>query len=262
MNDAILVTGGTGRIGREVVPLLLDAGRDVRVLTRHPQSAGRDDAGVERLAGDTVEGRGLEAAFAGAGTVLHLAGGARGDDRAAHHVAEAARRAGTGHLILISVVGAGRMPIGYFRAKAEAERAIASSGVPWSILAVSQLHDFVLPVVRGLSRLPLTPAPRGLRFEPVDRREVARRLADLALGEPGGRVPDLAGPEVLGLADLVEAFTGTRRPTVPVPLPGAVGRAYRNGDNLADASAVRGGRTWAEFVGEISSEAERHAVGR
>src|SRR3954466_8315434 len=161
MSDTIVVTGGTGRIGREVVPLLRAVGREVCVLSRHPQAAG--DPGVQQLEGDTVEGHGLDAAFAGAGTVLHLAGGARGDDRAARNVAEAARRAGTGHLILISVVGAGRMPIGYFRAKAEAERIIEESGVPWSILAVSQLHEFVLPLVRGLSRLPITPAPRGLR---------------------------------------------------------------------------------------------------
>ncbi|MGO4595225.1 SDR family oxidoreductase [Leifsonia sp. 2TAF2] len=246
MNDTILVTGGTGRIGREVVPLLRAAGREVRVLSRHPQAT--DDPGVQQLEGDTVECRGLDAAFAGAGTVLHLAGGARGDDRAARNVAEAARRAGTGHLILISVVGAARMPIGYFRAKAEAERIIEESGVPWSILAVSQLHEFVLPLVRGLSRLPITPAPRGLRFEPVHRAEVAARLAELALSRPAGRVPDLAGPEVLDVAALVAAFAGRPRSTVRVPLAGAIGRAYREGDNLADASAVRGERTWSDFV--------------
>ncbi|WP_285114065.1 NAD(P)H-binding protein [Leifsonia sp. fls2-241-R2A-40a] len=249
MNETIVVTGGTGRIGRSVVPRLVAAGHDVRVLSRHPLPAS-GDARVRQVVGDTVKGVGLDAAFADAGTVLHLAGGARGDDRAADTVAEAARRAGTAHLILISVVGAGRMPIGYFRAKATAERAVEASGVPWSILAVSQLHEFVLPLVRGLSRLPLTPAPGGLRFEPVHREEVAERLASLALSEPAGRVPDLAGPEVLDLVELVRRYSGRRRPTLPVRLPGAVGRAYRAGDNLADASAQRGVRTWDEFLRE------------
>jgi uncharacterized protein YbjT (DUF2867 family) len=262
MNDTIVVTGGTGRIGREVVPLLRAAGREVRVLSRHAEAAPTDDAGVQHFLGDTVEGRGLDAAFAGAGTVLHLAGGARGDDRAARNVAEAARRGGTGHLILISVVGAGRMPIGYFRAKAEAERIIEGSGVPWTILAASQLHEFLLPLVRGMSRLPITPVPRGLRFEPVHREEVAARLAELALSAPAGRVPDLAGPEVLHLADLVESFAGRRRPTLRVPLAGPVGRAYRNGDNLVDASAVRGVRTWAEFVRDLASSPERQPTAR
>jgi len=257
MNDTIVVTGGTGRIGRSVVPLLRAGGREVRVLSRHPQQAGMDDPGITQVGGDTVAGTGLEDAFAGAGTVLHLAGGATGDDRAAANVAEAARSAGAGHLILISVVGAGRMPIGYFRAKAEAEKAIAASGVPWTILAVSQLHEFVLPLVRGMARLPITPAPRGLRFEPVHREEVAERLASLALSGPAGRVPDLAGPEVMDVAELVRLYSGRRRRTVAVPLPGAVGRAYRAGDNLAGPGATRGTRTWAEFVRDLAPSESR-----
>ena len=256
MNETIVVTGGTGRIGRAVVPLLRAGGREVRVLSRHPQPVESEDPGITHVGGDTVAGRGLEGAFAGAETVLHLAAGASGDDRAAANVAQAARTAGVGHLILISVVGAGRMPIGYFRAKAEAERAIASSGVPWSILAVSQLHEFVLPLVRGMARLPFAPAPRGLRFEPVHREEVAGRLASLALSAPAGRVPDLAGPEVLDVPELVREFCGRRRRTIAVPLPGAVGRAYRAGENLAGPGAERGTRTWAQFVRELAAQEE------
>jgi uncharacterized protein YbjT (DUF2867 family) len=245
MHAPILVTGGTGTIGRRVVPLLRAEGAELRILTRHP---GTDEPGIRHLEGDTVTGRGLAEAMAGAGTVLHLAGGAKGDDVAAARVTQAARAAGVGHLVLISVIGADRMPIGYFRAKATAERAFAESGVPWSILRVAQLHEFVLPMVRGLARLPLVPAPGGLRFEPVHVDEVARRLADLALGAPAGRVADLAGPEVLTVPDLVAAYRGRSARAVPVRLPGAVGRAYRAGDNLAGPDAARGTRTWAEFL--------------
>ena len=55
------------------------------------------------------------------------------------------------------------MPMGYFRAKAAAERTIEDSGVPWTVVRAAQLHDFVLPMVKSLARLPLTPVPRGLR---------------------------------------------------------------------------------------------------
>ncbi|GAB2986013.1 SDR family oxidoreductase [Actinotalea caeni] len=249
MHAPILVTGGTGTIGRRVVPLLVASGRQVRVLSRHPRP---DSPGVTHLEGDTVADRGLEAATDGVEVVVHLAGGRTGDDLAARHVAAAARAAGVRHLLLVSVVGADRMPIGYFRAKAAAEQAVAGSGVPWTVLRVAQLHDLVLPVARAAARLPVTPAPRGLRFEPVHRDEVARRLADLALGEPAGRVPDLAGPEVLDLAALVASFREAedRRPArrLPLPLAGAVGRAYREGANLAGPDARRGTRTWQEFL--------------
>ncbi|WP_382310064.1 SDR family oxidoreductase [Herbiconiux sp. UC225_62] len=253
MNAPLLVTGGTGTIGRRVVPLLVDAGRTVRVLSRHP---GADSPGIEQVEGDTVAGRGLDAALSGVEVVLHLAGGAKGDDVAARNLATAARAAGVRHLLLISVIGADRMPIGYFRAKAGAERAVSESGLPWTVLRAAQLHDFVLPVARAMARLPLLPAPTGLRFEPVDRDEVAARLAELTLGEPSCRVPDLAGPEVLDLPHLVAAFGEAqaggrlRRPRrrVPIRLPGAVGRAYRAGDNLAAPSAQRGLITWQSFL--------------
>lgn len=257
MNAPVLVTGGTGSIGSRVVPRLRAAGADVRILSRHPRE---DEPGIQHVEGDTVAGRGLDAALDGVDVVIHLAGGAKGDDVAARNLASAAKSAGVAHLILISVVGADRMPIGYFRAKAEAERQIAGSGVPWTVLRAAQLHGFVLPVARGLSRIPLVPTPRGVRFEPVDGDEVADRLVELASGEPAGRVADLAGPEVLDLAQLVGAFTaqrGTRRRTFGVGVPGAVGRAYREGRNLAGADAQRGIRRFEEFLeGDVSAVPE------
>jgi uncharacterized protein YbjT (DUF2867 family) len=249
MNAPLLVTGGTGTIGRRVVPMLREAGRDVRVLSRHPRA---DEPGIEHVEGDTVAGRGLAEAVEGTEVVLHLAGGAKGDDIAAGNLAMAAKRARVRHLVLISVIGADRMPIGYFRAKAAAERAIVESGVPWTILRAAQLHDFVLPVVRGLAKLPLLPVPGGLRFEPVHVDEVATRLAELALGAPAGRVADIAGPEILDMRQLADAYAqatgGRRRRGLPVHLPGSIGRAYRAADNLAGDRVHRGARTWGEFV--------------
>src|SRR5687767_6999751 len=100
MNAPILVTGGTGTIGSHVVPILREAGQDVRILSRHPRD---DEAGIEHVEGDTIAGRGLAAALDGVDVVLHLAGGAKGDDIAAKHLADAAEAAGVRHLILISV---------------------------------------------------------------------------------------------------------------------------------------------------------------
>ena len=263
MNAPLLVTGGTGTIGSRVVPLLREAGCDLRILTRHPREAA---PGIHHVEGDTVAGRGLAAALDGVEVVLHLAGGAKGDDVAARNLAAAARAAGVRHLILISVIGADRMPIGYFRAKAQAERAIAGSGVPWSVLRAAQLHDFVLPVVGGMAKLPLLPVPGGLRFEPVDVGEVAVRLAEIALGSPSGRVADLAGPEVLDIpqlaAALVEAKGGRMRRRLPVRMPGAVGRAYRDGANLAGSDAQRGRVTWSEFLAAQGATPREAATSR
>jgi uncharacterized protein YbjT (DUF2867 family) len=249
MTAPVLVTGGTGTIGSRVVPMLRTAGQDVRVLTRHP---GTDRPGTTHVQANTVTGEGLAKAVDGIEVILHLAGGAKGDDTAAQNLTEAAKAAGVKHLILISVTGADTMPIGYFHAKATAEQIIAGSGVPYTMVRAAQLHDFVLPVIRTMGRLPLLPKPGGLRFEPVAVDEVARRLCELTLGDPAGRVADIVGPEVLTVRELADVFYvqthRRRRLGLPVRIPGKIGRAYRAGDNLASDDALRGTGTWREFL--------------
>ena len=258
MAAPILVTGGTGTLGRLVVPRLRDAGCDVRVLSRRHRQAG---GGVEVVTGDLDTGEGVDAAVAGAGTIVHCAGAGKGDDVKAANLVRAAARAGARHLVFISVVGADRVPqtgrldramFGYFGSKLGAERAIAGSGLPWTTLRATQFHDLVLLTVSQLARLPVVPVPAGIRFQPVDAGEVADRLVELALGPPSGLVPDLAGPRADELAGLLRSYlraTHRRRPLLPVHVPGRAARALRSGANLAPDRAV-GRRTWEEFLAE------------
>jgi hypothetical protein len=96
------------------------------------------------------------------------------------------------------------------------------------------------------------PVAAGFRFQPVDTGEVASRLAELALGAPAGLAPDMAGPKVYGMADLILGYLrarGKRRPMVTVRLPGQAAAAIRAGANLAPDQAV-GRRTWEEFLAD------------
>ncbi|MGH3243588.1 MAG: SDR family oxidoreductase [Spirillospora sp.] len=262
MASQILVTGGTGTLGRQVVPLLRDAGREMRVLSRRAREP-RD--GVGYVVGDVLKNEGIEAALDGAETVLHLAGGNKGDDVAARNLVRAASRADVRHLVLISVIGADRVPLTFLRTQLEAERAVADSGVPWTALRAAQFHDLVLKVLRMLAKSPVVPAPRGVRFQPVDPRDVAERLVELVLGEPAGLVPDLAGPKVCELSELTRGYlraAGKRRLLVPVRIPGKLGRAYRDGDNLTLEGATLGTRTWEEFLAERVARPERAGNGK
>jgi len=250
MTPTILVTGGTGTLGRIVVPLLREAGRELRVLSRHDHAAGE---GVEYVNVDLLEEDGIEPALDGIDVVLHLAGGPKGDDKATANLMAAAVRAGVRHVVYISVIGADRVPLGYFAAKLGAERAVIESGLPWTVLRAAQFHDLALNVVGTMAKLPVMPAPGGMRLEPVDARDVAARLAELTLGDPAGRVADLAGPTVYDMADLGRAYLrarGRRRPTLRVRMPGKAGRAYRAGENLAAPGADTGTRTWEDFLTE------------
>jgi uncharacterized protein YbjT (DUF2867 family) len=258
MTSPILVTGGTGTLGRHVVPRLRDAGCDVQVLSRqrHPP-----EDGVEFMTGDLATGEGAQAAVAGVGTVVHLAGSAKGDEDKARNLVRAASRAGVRHLVYISVVGADRIPVvsgvdramfGYFAAKRAAERVVADSGLPWTMLRATQFHVLVLMVARQLAKLPVVPIPAGDRFQPDDADEVAARLVELTLGPPAGLVPVLGGPRVYRGADLVRGYlqaSHQHRPIVPLWLPGKAARAVRAGANLSPERAV-GHRSWEVFLAE------------
>lgn len=259
MSMPILVTGGTGTLGRRLVPRLTRAGCTVRVLTRRERA---DEGGVRYLTGDLATGEGVGPAVDGVEAIVHCAGGAKGDDVLARTLLRAvSSHAGTPHLVHISVVGADRVPIvgrldramfGYFGNKLAAERVVAGSGLPWTTLRATQFHDLLLRVARQLAKLPVVPVPAGQSFQPVETDEVAARLVELVLGEPAGLVPDLAGPRVYTAADLVRGYlraTGRRRPIVTLPIPGGAARAIRAGANLAPERAV-GTRTWEEFLAE------------
>jgi uncharacterized protein YbjT (DUF2867 family) len=261
MTAPILVTGGTGTLGRQVVPRLLEAGRRVRVLSRH----GHDHAeGVELATGDLTTGHGIQAAVDGTEVVLHLAGTAKGDEVKAGHLVRAAAQAGVRHLVFISVVGADRIPVtsavdramfGYFAAKRAAEQVIAGSGVGWTTLPATQFQESVLLTVRQLTRLPVVPVPAGWRFQPVAAAEVAARLVELTLGAPAGLVPALGGPRTYPLAELVRGYlraTHRHRLLLPVWTPGGAARAFKAGANLVPDRAV-GHRTWEQFLTERDS---------
>jgi len=258
MTSPLLVTGGTGTLGHHVVPLLQDAGHDVRILSRRHYPA---QDGVEYVAGDLSINEGIDAAVAGVETVIHCAGSAKGDDVKAQRLVDAARKAGVKHLVFISVVGADRVPIvsgidramfGYFGSKLAAERIVASSGIPRTILRATQFHDLQLTVVEQMAKLPFIPVPADVSFQPVDAAEVASQLVELALGHPAGLVPDLAGPRIYTMSDLIRVYLsarGLRRLMLPLWLPGKAARAMRAGANLAPDRAV-GRRTWEDFLAQ------------
>lgn len=229
----ILVTGGTGTLGRLVAERLRADGHEVRVLSRHTQP----------YAVDLREGgAALDAAVEGVDTVVHCATTQTGgDEKAAARLIEAARRAGVGHLVYISIVGVDDVPFPYYRAKLAVERQVEGSGLGWTILRATQFHDLLVRLFQGLSRSPVVPLPAGVPDQPIEVAEVADRLAELAAGPPAGRVDDMGGPEVRTFDSLARAYlkaTGRRRAVVGVPLWGKAYRAFRTGGHLTPERAV------------------------
>lgn len=239
MAKQILVTGGTGRLGRALVPRLLDMGHDVRVLTRRK----REPAAHRWVVGDLRTRSGLTGAALEADVIIHLATtNGRGDVAATDNLIEAAKAAGHPHLVYVSIVGIDNVALGYYRAKLACERRVEDSGLPWTILRATQFHDLIATMCDVQRLLPVTLMPSKVHFQPVDITEVADQLVTIAAGPAANRVPDIGGPQVREAAELARSYLrtiGRRRPVRAVPLPGKAIRDYRAGHHLTPNRAGR-----------------------
>lgn len=233
-------------------PRLLAAGHAVTILSRRPPRPGEDSDARWAIA-DLETGAGLRQAVSGAEVIIHAASNplrrAVDVDGTAHLLAAAAE-SGVGHIVYISIVGVDRIPLGYYRNKLAAERLIAAAPLPWTIQRATQFHELMDRVMAGLARLPLVFVPARFPIQPIAAAEVADALVAAVVAGPSGRLPDIAGPEIVTAADMARQWLnarGRRRPIVPLPLPGAVATAYRAGHNTAPDRRV-GRQTWAAWL--------------
>jgi uncharacterized protein YbjT (DUF2867 family) len=242
-----LVTGATGTLGTPTVTRLCATGHHVRALSRR--------SGPGLTTGDLLTGAGLREALDGVDTVLHLATGprGRGDVEKTRTLLKAAGGAGVLHLVLVSIVGIDDIPLPYYRDKVAVERLVRESGLGYSILRATQFHSLVEALFTAQRRFPIVLAP-SFPLQPIAVEEVADRLVELAGAAPAGRVADIGGPEQQRVPDLARLWaraTGTRRPVVPLSLPGKLFAAYRAGSALVPGSA-HGRQT---FAGHLATRA-------
>ena len=165
MASPVLVTGGTGRLGKLVVERLQDSGCDVRVLARHDRPTPQ---GVRFFTADLRTGRGIEPAVTAAAAIIHCATSTRGDAEATRNLVAAASRTGSAHLVYVSIVGIDHIASwGYPKTKLQAERIVANSGLPWTILRVTQFYDYCLANARKLSGSPWCQCQRASPSSPL-----------------------------------------------------------------------------------------------
>jgi uncharacterized protein YbjT (DUF2867 family) len=235
----ILVTGATGTIGRALVPLLLEAGHDVRILVRDPRRLGRLRVEVRLALGDLAElgdPRIRRQALRGVDTVIHMAASIRDQPRASieelnglatAQLLRGAEHAGVQRFAFFSALGASEFQrTRFFRAKALAERAVMSSSLETTVFAPSIVYDHDDPFVRLSRRLALLPAipisgSGAAEYEPIWARDVARCvLTSLEEGSRSERY-ELAGPDRVTydqIARLIAAASGHPRRVVHLPL--------------------------------------------
>lgn len=244
----ILVTGGTGTLGRAVVPLLAARGHEVRVLSR--------SGAPGTLQGDLETGEGVEAALEGVGAVLHLATNLRDDTELTRTLVRTAERSGRPRIVYQSIVGIDRIPLAYYAGKRASERIVAESRLRWTVLRATQFHDLVASLFAVQRFSPVVFAP-AFSFQPIAVDDVARRLVELLETDAAGLVPDIGGPDARTARDLGRAFLaarGYRRPTVAFRLPGTRFAAFASGANLVPGEPY-GRITFEQYLAAQAADA-------
>jgi uncharacterized protein YbjT (DUF2867 family) len=230
----VLVTGGSGFVGRHLVPRLQSEGFDVVGLSRHGSGTPR---GAAFARGDVADRPSIEAALDGVEAVVHLVAiiNERGEqtfDRVnvggTRNVLDAMRARGVERLVHLSALGTSsdeRFP--YLRSKWIAEEAVRSSDRTFTILKPSVLHGegagFFRPIVWTLRWAPVYPMVAGgkTRFSPMWIDDLSRCVVASLRGEQTGATLELGGPEVLTFSDIVHlvmATLGKKRRIVRTPL--------------------------------------------
>ncbi len=230
----IVVIGGTGLIGKKLVSNLQEKGHEA--VPASPKS------GV-----DTVTGEGLGKTLSGSQVVVDVSNSPSFEDEAVlrffetstRNLLAAAKAAGVGHVVALSVVGSNRLvSSGYMRAKSAQEKLIRNSGQPYSILHSTQFFEFAGSIAQAAAEGAEVRLPPAL-VQPIASADVAEALTDLALGTPLDGSIDVAGPEKFRMDEWIQIYlTATNDPRRVVADP----HARYFGAELDDQSLIPGGK--------------------
>lgn len=259
----LLLTGATGVIGGELLPMLLERDEDVRVLVRNPRRLGENRVNVRISLGDLADPYSMRHALRGVDTVVHLAASIRDQPRgtieelnglATLRLLRSAERVGVKRFVFFTAMNATPFQrTRFFRSKAIAERAVAESPLQTTVFAPSIVYrpgDPWVTLLERFSKLPVVPVSGGGRaaYQPIWARDVAACVAAELDRKPAAKESrryELAGPEKLtydGIVEQVMDSNGGRKPLLHVPLP-VVRAGLRVAEALGGPSSFA---TWEE----------------
>lgn len=266
----VLVTGGTGKLGRELLPRLSEAGHEVAVLTRRSVPP---DVPAHPVHGDLSTGEGIEEAIKGCDAVVHAATAGFGnkyslrwaifhranvDVGGTRRLLEAAQHVGIEHFLFTSIVGMDRVPgwpsiYRYFKHKLAAEALVRDASVPWSIIRLTQFHSLLDQVLEWQFRMPGPVFSLETAGQPIAPSDAADVVTSCLAQAPSKDV-EFGGPQVLTGREIVEewrAKQGVKRKAHYFRAPGKLGQAMAEGA-LTCPNSVAGHITWSEWLSRHS----------
>ena len=251
--STVLVTGGTGGLGSQVVTRLLQRHHNVRIMSSRPSS--QEAQGV-RVYGDMASRTGLHEATASVDSIIHCATSLKDtqgvDVEGTRALVTEAKESGSPHLVYISIVGCDQGDFFYYQKKSEVEQIVQQSGLPWSILRATQFHSFIQFIIQSLLAQSETEVkvPAGMRVQSIESGEVGNRRVAIAELGPLNHRAEVGGPQVLTIEEMTHAYLQSRGRMVVVraePFSGPLFSAL-NSNSILTPNHATGLMTWKEFL--------------
>jgi len=256
--DNILITGGTGTLGREIIRQLNHTGRQISVITT------KDDPGlpegIKVIKGDIRDIDSIKEAVAGAAIIIHAASNPLNaqlvDIEGTQNLLASVNKSRLRHFIYISIAGVNNSDFPYYKVKYQVEQLIAAADIPFTILRATQFHEFVLyrmikPYDTGSSLV----VPAGLKFQPIDISDVAGKMVGLIAGGANNETITIGGPQVLAIEEMARRYLNTLKRTDELETENMTGERFdmlRSGINLCEEQAF-GTKTWQQFLTSLLS---------
>jgi uncharacterized protein YbjT (DUF2867 family) len=255
----ILVTGGTGHLGRDLVGRLIHERHRVRVFARSPGP----ETDVEWAIGDLATAEGLPTALRDVHTVINAATyspiARRGvrlidffkspsavDVDGTRRLLALCEKAGVKHFLHVSTVGLDDASLPYARVKLAGEQLVRESSVSWSIVRAMPFYYLLERMLNGLTWLPVWPVPQAI-FNPVDASDVAAYLVECAFDGNRGMRKEIGGPEDLSCTQFARQYQKARGMDRAI-LPVRVSPRMARGMGFVVAQGARGSLSWSAWL--------------
>ena len=253
--QSVLITGGTGTLGQEISRQLLEKGYAVNILSSKDKP--EIDFFTNIIQGDLTDSASLKEAIESSDIIIHCASNPRNaqvvDIEGTKNLLALLDSNKCKHFIYISISGVDKSDYPYYQTKYAVEKLIEATGLPYSILRATQFHDLVLYRIiqvfdQGIGK-PIQ-IPANMKFQSIDKTDVAASIIKLASKQPTYTVTTIGGPEVLTLEFMIQTYFTQldRNEEIEYIEPSmAFHQVFTSGINLCPENAVDG-VTWAEYL--------------
>lgn len=245
--SSILITGGTGKLGKCLASLLQEQNVDFTIGSRRNASGAANFAVM-----DLLENRGVQEAVRDKQLIFHLATDLKRDCEATKNLLKALKPESGVHLVYASIVGIDKVPFGYYKQKVASENAIKRSGVAFTILRATQFHEFIDQLLSGFLRYPIGLLPKDVVSQPIETRMVAKELYRLSQERVANATYEIGGPETWSFGQMASMWlqhTGKSRWIINIPLWGNLGRAFRIG-SLTTGNVCSDSIRWKQWLAQ------------